>query len=757
MFAFMQTYAQDFQGLDDDMYDSNNTFNPNAHQRDTTKSDHKQAPRGMYVWTIDKLFGERTLVPRDTVHHLFMNQTFTTGMHGEYNTTGNIGAPRINRIFMDRKRSQQFMFAEPYDFFLTPVSELRFTNTLSPITNLYFTSCGDRTDGEDHLKASFATNINKQAGFGFRFNYIYGRGYYQNQSTSLFDYTMWASYLGERYQAHLAFSIDHMKNTENGGITDDNYITHPESITDSYTTLEIPVNLSSTWNRNHFFNIFFNHKYNIGFNRKVPMTEMEKEAHRFALAAKKEAQEREKASKAKKDGKTEQRESLGRPDGAKIVGDLVASDKDSLNVNSDRISVPDKATADSLLAVSEEAKEDTSWLKNEYVPVTSFIHTLDFTNRKRTYISYYAPTDYYYNHIDLFEGVKGDSIYDDTRHYSLKNTFALALLEGFNKYMKTGFKAYITHDLSHYELPDTISRTTSFNENNVYIGAQLIKTQGRAFHYIAKGEIGMLGETKGEIRIDADADVNIPLLKDTLRVELNGFFHLEKPTFYMRHYHSKHYWWDNDLDKQIHTHIEGRFHYPKTKTSLRVAVDNLEKYTYLAQSYNLSSKNLPVDNNAFVRQTSKNVNLLTAQLEQNFRVGILNWENIITYQKSTVQEVLPVPDLNIWSNLYLNLRIARVLRCHFGADVTYFTTYNAPEYCPGLGQYAVQENEAVKRKVGNYPFVNVYANFLLKGCRFYVMMSHVNAGQGNLDYFITPHYPMNDRIFRLGISWNFFN
>lgn len=757
LLSLSSVIAQDMMDYDNDKYNSTNTFNPNA-LSDTTKSDHKVAPRGIYVWKIDNRFGERTFVDRDTIHHLFMNQTFTTGMHGEFNTTGNLGAPRINRVFIDRKEHQQFMFVEPYDFFLLPVSELRFTNTLSPITNLFFTSCGDRTDGEDHLKVQFATNVNKLLGLGFKFNYVYGRGYYQNQSTSLFDFTYWTSYIGERYQAHVAFSIDHMKNAENGGITDDNYITHPESFSDSYTTLELPTNLSQNWNRFHYVDFFLSHRYSIGFNRKVPMTEMEKEAHRFALASKKEMEEKAKAKKNKSTlSSNGEKVASGRPDDAKIKGDIAVNDSVSLNDNN-RIVVSDKSVADSLLAIASTEVEDTSWLKNEYVPVTSFIHTLDFTNKNRAYIAYTSPANYYFSKYDYEGSVKADSVYDETKHFSLKNTFAVALLEGFNKYMKSGFKAFISHDLRHFELPDTVSHYQSYNENNVYIGGQLLKTQGSLLHYNVVGEFGILGEDIANLKIDANANVNIPFMKDTLSVDVNGFFHRETPTFYMRHYHSKHFWWDNeDFEKQMHTHIEGKLSFPKTNTVLRVGYDNLEKYTYLSQYYKMSSSNLPVDNKAFASQTSKNISLLTVQLQQNFRYKALNWENVITYQKSSQQDILPVPDFNIWSNLYLNFRIARVLRCHFGADVTYFSEYEAPQYCPGIGQYAVQENQDVRTKIGNYPFVDVYANFLLKGCRFYVMMSHVNAGQGNLNYFTTPHYPTNERVFRLGISWNFFN
>ena len=134
----------------------------------------------------------------------------------------------------------------------------------------------------------------------------------------------------------------------------------------------------------------------------------------------------------------------------------------------------------------------------------------------------------------------------------------------------------------------------------------------------------------------------------------------------------------------------------------------------------------------------------------------MNWETVLTYQKSTNKDVLPLPDLNVYTNLFLRFKIARVLSCDLGADVRYFTKYYAPDYSPALGQFTVQEGDN-RVQIGNYPFVNVYANLHLKHTRFFVMMSHVNAGSGKMNYFLAPHYPTNGRVLRLGVSWNFFN
>ena len=720
---------------------------------------HKEIPKGIKVWTVDTRFGDRRLAVPDTVPHMFMNSIFTTGMRGEYNTTGNLGAPRINRIVIDRPETGQFIFTQPYDFVVTPVDQFHFTNTLSPFTNIAFNTAGNRTNGEDHLTAKFGVNAGKKLGVGFKFDYLYGRGYYQNQSASHFNYTTYGSYLGDQYQAHLLLSTNHQKVAENGGISDDNYIVHPESYSDNYETSEIPTALSQHWNRNDNQHVFLTHRYNIGFNRKVPMNEDEIKARKFALASKKENEAQKKKELTGKEGRKPEEDkpvAQGRPDDAKIMGaEPIAQQKDS-----NRTSL-DKATADSLLAVEQKTKADTAWLKNEFVPVTSFIHTMQFDNYRRIYQAYKTPTDFYANTYTIDEPLTGDSIYDKTRYYSLKNTFAISLLEGFNKWAKSGLKAFIASELRHFTLPNTTG-STSYNEHNLSIGAQLSKAQGKTFHYNATAETWLTGEDAGQLKLDASADLNFKLFGDTLSLTANGFFHRLNPTFYYRHYHSRHAWWDNNsMSKMLHTRLQGILHYQKTRTTLRIGIDEINNYAYFASSYTVNNGNR-VNHAITVHQYGGAINLITVALSQDFTLGPLNWESVITYQKSNNKTVVPVPDFNIYSNLYIKFKIARVLSCDFGADVRYFTKYFAPDYNPGLGQYTVQTNTATdgtdsRIEIGNYPVANVYANFHLKHTRFFIMMSHVNAGTGKKNYFFTPHYPLNQRILRFGLSWNFFN
>ena len=746
--------------------DGNVTRRSTKHNADSLGTD-KEIPKGIKVWTVDERFGDIRKAELDTVPHMFMNTIFGTGLRGEYNTLGNVGTPRINRVFIDRQDDGQFLFTQPYDYFVKPVSTFHFTNTLSPFTNLTYNTAGNRTNGEDHFTAKFGVNAGKRLGVGFNFDYIYGRGYYQNQSTSHFNYTMYGSYLGDRYQAHLLFSTNHQKVTENGGITDDNFVLHPESFDDDFATNEIPTVLENNWNRNDNQHVFLSHRYNVGFKRKVKMTEEEIKAKKFAMEAKRDSEERkrreEERRKAEDEGRDfnednvkEKKTYAGRPSDAKIAGNEPTA-TDSIGKGG-RINVDSKEMADSLAKVSAKAVADTMWMKDEYVPVTSFIHTMKLDNYKRIYQAYNTPVDFYADNY-VAGPYAGDSIYDKTSHLRLQNTFAISMLEGFNKWAKAGVKAFVTSDLRRFVLPssDSNTATTSYNEHNLSVGGQLSKTEGKTLHYNVTAETWLLGEDLGQLKIDGAVDLNFPLFGDTVTLAAKGFFHRNNPTFYYRHYHSRHFWWDNtSLSKELHSRVEGLFSYRKTNTTLRVAFDEIQNYTYLAMGYNIADDHSRKGNTMEVRQKGGAITLLTLSLAQNFKLGPLNWENVITYQKSTDNDVLPVPDLNIYTNLYLRFKIAQVLKCDFGADGRYFTKYYAPDYSPALGQYAVQTGDN-RVQTGNYPLVNIYANFHLKHTRFFVMMSHVNAGSGNRQYFLTPHYPLNQRVFRFGLSWNFFN
>lgn len=666
-----------------------NQIDPNM-QPDSFRNDSTEvetaAPK-LYQWRVSEDLGNRIMTMVDTVALNFQNMNLDEGMTGHYSILGNMGAPRLSHIWADRQYdTAPTMFLETLTGFYKRSDQMIFTNSNIPYTNLSYWPTGNKITGEDRFKAYFSMNMNRRFAFGFNFDYQYGRGYYANQATSNFNAAVFASYMGKHYQMHAAYNNFYFKQNENGGITDDEYITNPEKKAEggkSYESNNIPVRLEASSNRNHNMSIFLTHRYRLGFTREV-------------IELVDRPQER---GSARKQVELEENDTLP-----------VVVPKDTIR-------------------------------REELVPVTSFIHTFKLERSRHSFNS---------QDLDSLPPalINLKETADSTVRLSVKNVFGVALLEGFNKYAKAGLTAYISHQYSRYTLmnPDASllnPQNLKYTEQEVYIGGELAKREGSLLHYNINGEFGLLDIAKGQFKLDGTADVNLKLFKDTVRVKAHAYIRNTLPSFYMRHYISNHYQWDNDFDKEFRIRLEGEIDFPLTGTNLKAGIETIKHYTYL-------------DGDAFPQQTDGSVKVANATLTQNFHFGIFHLDNEITWQKSS-SDVLPLPTWSLYHNFYILTKVAKkVLNVQLGADVRYFSEYYAPAYAPGLQQFHIQ-NEADRIKIGNYPVVNVYANLQLKRTRFFVMLYHVNEGMGSRRYFYAPHYPMNQRLLKFGVSWNFYD
>ena len=107
----------------------------NGNPIDTTAvTDASTIPIGMHTWKITRRLGNIIPVPVDTLQSGFQNTNDTGGPTGQYNYLGNLGSPRMSRIFFDRGEESQFIFTDPLDFSILTPDEVTFMNTFSPFS-----------------------------------------------------------------------------------------------------------------------------------------------------------------------------------------------------------------------------------------------------------------------------------------------------------------------------------------------------------------------------------------------------------------------------------------------------------------------------------------------------------------------------------------------------------------------------------------------------------------------------------------------
>ncbi|MBE6292691.1 MAG: hypothetical protein E7091_09840 [Bacteroidales bacterium] len=401
---------------------------------------------------------------------------------------------------------------------------------------------------------------------------------------------------------------------------------------------------------------------------------------------------------------------------------------------------------------------DTVIVNHAYLPVTKVFHTMHLGRYGHRFIDYGNPKDYYVHNYNLpYDGI------DSTGYAVVRNTLGMSLLEGVNKWVPFGASAYFTHEFRQFSLPDSISGGGEYihryRESSLMLGGNLRRTIGNLLHFNVLAETVLLGSDLGTFNIEGKGVLNFKLLSDTVRFNFSGYMRNSNPSFYYRHYHSQHYWWDNNLAKEFRTRLQGSIAFDRWCTCMSVGAENIRNYTYLAgtEFHQAEDGHQSTLSMAQAYQYSGNVQVLTAGLNQELKWGILHWDNEFTLQHSSRLDILPLPLLNVYSNLYLKFSYAKVLKIELGTDIRYFSRYVAPAYAPALGQFVVQKQDRPV-KVGGYPFVNAYANFHLKQVRFYLMCYHVTQGVFDAaDSFLVPHYPINPRMFKLGLSWNFWD
>lgn len=227
------------------------------------------------VHRLDPILGTVHEVDFDTASLDFQNNTFP-----ERNQTlsashlGNLGSPFQSRIFQDRTHKTPLLFMQAWEHWIEATSEFNFINTTKPYTNLrYLTTFGNDKTQEENFRFYFTGNVNKRLNIGADYEILYSRGYYQRNSTRDKLANLFGNYQSPRYEAYWKASYNYLENFENGGITDDRYITDPLTMSGGqreYESINIPVHLSDASNLLKRHHLFFNHKYHLGFERANP-------------------------------------------------------------------------------------------------------------------------------------------------------------------------------------------------------------------------------------------------------------------------------------------------------------------------------------------------------------------------------------------------------------------------------------------------------------------------------------------------------
>lgn len=215
----------------------------------------------------------------------------------------------------------------------------------------------------------------------------------------------------------------------------------------------------------------------------------------------------------------------------------------------------------------------------------------------------------------------------------------------------------------------------------------------------------------------------------------------KNPDYVFSFFNSNHFIWINQFDPINFSNI-------KIKGEGRTE----NQFLQLTASYTSIKKLTYFNAEALPGQYIGRINIFDFKIFHTLKFGHFNLINSLQIQHVDKEEYLRLPLLSSYTSFYLEkILFKNALTSQYGTDIRYCTLYYADAYMPATGQFYLQN----EKKIGNYPYVDIFMNFRIQKFKFFLKLEHVNAGFTKRIYYTVPHYPMPGRTFKFGITWSF--
>ena len=625
----------------------------------------EKVPTHIRAWQLDKWTGVAdTLAGVDTT---YMDHPMRSQLN-DYSisniTNSNIVSPVQSRVYFDRQKNVDFLFADPYAPYIITPQQVKYYHTTTPYSTVAYKK-GFVTDlAQNDISFSFTGNVSRRTNLGMTIDYLNSFGRFANQEGKTVFGSIFGSYNGDHYSLQSSFTWNTLSNFENGGLS------NPSDLQGVLQPEDMPVKMRGM-SALRYISGYLNHYYSICVERERKVNYRERD----------------------EEGKWVKKDSI----------------------------------------------------KIEYVPVTTFRHIFEVNDATKRYVEKSIGQSILPN---LYRDSTATN--DSVACLTIKNTLAVTFEEEFNTWLKFGAMVYAMNENQRHILINTLLPAPDLPDsiylpewsNNTYIGGALYKNRGKHIHYGFDGNVCLVGYKLGEFQVNGHMDAGFRLGKDSMTIAAKAFFRNETPDYYLQHYRSNHYQWENTFQKTLRLHVSGEVAYPTqwVKPKLNVSFENITKHIYF-------------DTDGLPKQMDGNIQVLAADLQLNITTPWINLDNHVIYQHAS-SDKLPLPALTLYHNLYYHGCWFKALDAQIGVDMRFFTKYYAPILNPALGQFCVQNQE----QVGNYPVMNVYANFYVRSLRLklFAQYQHFNASFMGKQYFEMPGYPMAPDMFRAGLAWHFY-
>ena len=388
---------------------------------------------------------------------------------------------------------------------------------------------------------------------------------------------------------------------------------------------------------------------------------------------------------------------------------------------------------------NENAQDSTT--KKHKIGIGRINHHFSYQRNKYVYEDL-SPLSYFYQDFDPI--IDSTKTFDSIYFHNIKNIIYWNSL-GYRKY-NDDIPFYLTFGLEHnftqhagYLDLVTNERFNERNYSNLRANAGIIINLFKSTRISGNAQIITSGYHAGDFFVKAQWKQFLGTYKRNIgALKLDVNLNRQSADWFEEYYYSNNFRWDNDFKPSTSLLLHSSYELPFLEIGVKHT--NIDNYIYFGTD-------------AKPHQYSENVSV--SSLYTTFCVNLNKFEFIgfASLQTTNNNKIIHIPSFQGKIKLAYNINLVKnISMMQPSIAVNYFTEYYADAYMPALRTFYLQDEV----KVGNFPYIDLCITFKIKEANIFVQYTNMYSLTKDNRYFTTPHYPMRDSRFCLGVKWRLY-
>lgn len=393
-----------------------------------------------------------------------------------------------------------------------------------------------------------------------------------------------------------------------------------------------------------------------------------------------------------------------------------------------------------ILSQNVKKNQDSTYKKRK-IDIGRINYHFGYQRNKYVYEDSDPLSDFYQNFDIVIDSTKTfDSIY----FHNINNVLYWNNL-GYKKYnndipfyLTFGVEHNFTYHAGYYDI-NTKERFNKQNLSNLRANAGIIVNLFKSTRISGNAQLITNGYHAGDFFIEGQWKQFLGTSKKNfgaLKFDVN--LNRQSADWFEEYYYSNNFRWDNDFSPSTSLLLQGSYEFPFMTIGIKnTTIDN---YIYFGTE-------------AKPEQYSGAVSI--SSLYSTFNVKIKKFEFIgfASLQTTNNDNIIHIPTFLAKAKFAYNITLVKnISMMQPSITINYFTEYYADAYMPSLRTFYLQNDV----KVGNFPYIDLCVTFKVKTANIFVQYTNMYSLTKNYRYFTTPHYPMRDSRFCLGVKWRLY-